>query len=547
MLNTSKKWSLTIHKAKELYADYKQLLKEPGDLTHRPLRLGSGGNVSAELFIARPNEHDPGWAGFFDSKVAPSDFGKSSSPGAVLVLRVEDRWFALTFGTGRFALANDVWEERFGLYTVLNTIRPESVRSIDKQRLDHLQSHVREQSNREAHTREFGIDIEQDILRAVTGMPTDPDQFGERISGSDALHVSFRGGVDSILDFLHLVNARSKEIHYKKEYDWIDNVSRVVDSAVIDELNQKLVATISAGGNPMVWMAVPEIIDWNRVASFRFRTGPKAARRHDIFLEEFLDGFAETPITLDLLKNKDCVALDQDEDECYEWSAFRCLCAEIRRGDHVYVLTNGQWYRVAKSFVQSVESAVAAIDKWEHALPEYDHACEGDYIKDTGKHRRDLAVMDQEWIRIGGGSNKLEFCDLYSHARDIIHLKRKASSSTYSHFFSQALVSAELFRTDEGFRQKVAGLLPDTHELEDHPRVPPKPDRYRVVLGVITDDPGPSVKFPFFSKVGLKNAAKRLAAYGFRVALTNVQVSSSRVQTRKFKRGVRGAGAAGGA
>src|SRR3984957_11587196 len=60
----------------------------------------------------------------------------SSSAKGVLLVRIRHKEanhiFALGFGFGRSLLKEDVIEERFGLKVVLNTVDPESLRSIDK-------------------------------------------------------------------------------------------------------------------------------------------------------------------------------------------------------------------------------------------------------------------------------------------------------------------------------------------------------------------------------------------------------------------------------
>jgi uncharacterized protein (TIGR04141 family) len=105
------------------------------------------------------------------------------------MLRHRDRVFALTFGTGRFHLKQDRLEESFGLHVALNCIGENVVKRIDKYMLDTLSRHTREQASREATASEVGLDIEQDLLRAVTGTPAESG-FGKWISGADTLHLS---------------------------------------------------------------------------------------------------------------------------------------------------------------------------------------------------------------------------------------------------------------------------------------------------------------------------------------------------------------------
>jgi uncharacterized protein (TIGR04141 family) len=63
------------------------------------------------------------------------------------------------------------FEDQFGLRVVLNCIDKDRIKVIDKQTFDAIASHTLEQASQEANAREFGFDIERDILRAVTGTP----------------------------------------------------------------------------------------------------------------------------------------------------------------------------------------------------------------------------------------------------------------------------------------------------------------------------------------------------------------------------------------
>ena len=55
--------------------------------------------------------------------------------------------------------------------------------------------------------------------------------------------------------------------------------------------------------------------------------------------------------------------------------------------------------------------------------------------------------MDCKKIHNGGGHSQLEFCDLFSSGRDLIHVKRYGrSSAPLSHLFAQGLDDAEGLR-----------------------------------------------------------------------------------------------------
>jgi uncharacterized protein (TIGR04141 family) len=146
--------------------------------------------------------------------------------------------------------------------------------------------------------------------------------------------------------------------------------------------------------------------------------------------------------------------------------------------------------------------------------------------------------MDRKNIPIGGGYSKVEFCDVFTNEKDIIHIKRYGGSSVLSHLFSQATVAGELFVSDERFRARVNNLLPESHQLADS-RDRPRDQEYRVVFAIVSQSPRP-LGIPFFSRVSARHAAQRLAAYGYRVALAKISVSETARKLEKYsERGAR--------
>src|SRR5882724_7342302 len=162
------------------------LIKPTIGLDHHKIVIGN--DATADLFIKPRTSEVPDWARFFDGYVNPQVFGTNSSIGAALLVNVRSKYFALTFGTGRSLLVPDCWEEKFGLKVTLNSVGEDTLRSMEKDSLDPLLRHTQEQTSRDANAREFGFDIEQDLLRDVTGKPTDPT-LGHRVSGHKSLHI----------------------------------------------------------------------------------------------------------------------------------------------------------------------------------------------------------------------------------------------------------------------------------------------------------------------------------------------------------------------
>lgn len=493
--------------------------------------IGEGTGKVGVLFVRPSKANPPRWAALFDEYLEPSDLGKTSSAAAVFLVQTKSRAFAITFGQGRHLLDDDSWEERFGLRVALNSIAPDRLRSLDKVTFDTISAHSRIQSSREASAGEFGLDVEQDLVRAVTGIPND-ETAGRRLTGMDALHVSVRVDLVNLKALLRRYLGAFEDDSYKKTFPWVDHIAEVrsallvgqLDGIACDKINKK------EGG---VWLSIPELVDWAKLTGFRFGAGPKAPTVPDVRLKYFLtDVKGGIIVTKRLLDARRVYALDGDDSVVHTWSVYKCLYAEVDYDGYKYVLTGGAWYRVDPDFVKSVDDAFASLPKWEETLPEYKHKDEGEYCKAVAPPGdANYALMDRKTIALGGRYDKIEFCDLFTSKKDLIHLKHYAASSVLSHLFAQGVVSGEAFRSEPQFRSEVLKLLPDSFRWPDEP---PKAEDFRIVFGVISHTPG-DLNLPFFSRVNVRQTARRLKSFGYRVAMTKVQVNEEFAKTKKYK------------
>ena len=147
-------------------------------------------------------------------------------------------------------------------------------------------------------------------------------------------------------------------------------------------------------------------------------------------------------------------------------------------------------------------------------LPPYGAKKEPEYNEYIAiNYANDFDLMDTKTIHIGGGRSSIEFCDLFS--KQLIHVKKYGGSSVLSHLFQQGVVSGELFISSDIFRGKVNDRLSNDYKLENV-KNRPNSTEYEICFAIMSDVPG-DLHLPFFSKVVMKNAVKRLRAYGYKV------------------------------
>lgn len=134
-------------------------------------------------------------------------------------------------------------------------------------------------------------------------------------------------------------------------------------------------------------------------------------------------------------------------------------------------------------------------------------------------------LMDRNLIMFGG--SRIEFCDLYSSERQMIHVKKYTGSSVLSHLFMQGLVSAESF-LDKEFRALVNEKLGNEFTVPERDEDFSVSD-YEVVYVIasrhIREDGKPQI--PFFSKVSLHAAVKQLRRLKYRVSIKGVRLNQA--------------------
>ena len=503
--------------------------------------LSSIKNISiddnATLYYSNSRPKPPSWLyDFFGRDIADSLDSDlyTAYVSAVLIVNVkiktaQYRKFAVAFGLGGWQLLKPgCYEERFGLMTTLNLIKADSIRSIDKSSVGLFPKQAREQVIVASEAADFGIDIEQDLVRAVTGKCLNQDH-GSTITGKDSLHVSAKVNIFNLNDKLRDYFIASKLNVYKDNFDWIDQVAEVKDPVKISSLNDILISKLNSEERGAVWLAVPEIIDWSDVKGFSF-IGDMNYFDDDLGLDNLLNSLDSRgkEVNLDILKKQKIVALNESNNQEFKrWAAWSCIYAEVK-DEHggIYILNNSKWYCVETDFAKLINQEYLSIVEEEEILPPFaiEDSSENSYNERVARING-LTLMDAKNIPYGGGHSKIEFCDLFDYNNSrLYHVKNYGGSSTLSHLFNQGLVSAQLMLSDENFRKSVNNILPTSEQFSP---VEQKPDarKYEVIFSVISESSN-KLNIPFFSKVALKNVKRSLELYGIgKVRLIKIQKS----------------------
>lgn len=480
-----------------------------------------------KVYYSPSQASKPAWVkSFFCGRLGDAAIFTSNAR-AVLLARVvpegyAEKTFAITMGYGKFMLADDVIEDDFGLKVVMNTITPNSLRRINKTNIGGNQKTSNEQLPLESDIDDFGFDIDRDLISTITGHSDEEDYASGIMTGSDLLSLTAEVDVNNLSNFLRATYRRYISTEYKKFFPWIDHIRKVKDSRLIDTLDTELVSRINIG-SPMVWMAVPEVIQWEHIVGFKY-----AGREiyNDINIGTVRDSFREGLTNISQLKGKTITAIRADNEDVYAtWQAYKCLYGEVEVGGKAYCINNGRWFSVDKDFVNLVNAEYNTMPISDRVFLQHSssHKRESDYtVAYVASDPDHLLCMDAKVIQYGGGQSKIELCDVLTTDNTYIHIKPYSSSATLSHLFNQAVVSAELVLGDPLFVSKANDKIKE-QTVNTKFMIDPNGDRPVVILAIISNDNNERPQIPFFSKVALRYTRRRLETDGCKVYIKNIQ------------------------
>lgn len=492
--------------------------------------------LEGRLFVKIPEEKKPKWATFTEEVVGVDlDELSNRSSSALLIIKTPDNTMAFTFGYGRFLLDTKYFVHDFGIKTALNTLKHDSLRSVDLFTLDDQAVQKKSQAARESDVGVFGIDISKDVLRAVTGSPKSGVKL-KNISGGDSVFsFGIELNIDEISDLISTLSGYYNNDSYKGEFSWVDNIRKIKESSEISNLDDHLVTALKAK-SPDICVTIPELADWDSIWGFSF-TRSKNTINPTIETKDYYANLDVGSVSVDSIKRDRLFVYDIYENET-EHQIYKSIYFEYKESDKVYVLFAGAWYEIATDFMTRINNTLSQIPISILPFPEvytWSEVVDGkvkDKIETEGDYNKRAAnthsyyLLDKKLIKSNRTTTSIELCDLMTANKQYIHVKhRKGGSAGLSHLFAQGSVSAEILLGDKEFRKetrkvlkRVSNGLQNTVPLDNF-----KSDGVEIVFVILGEDSSTlKDNLPFFSKVNLSKAFESLSQRGFEVQIAGV-------------------------
>ena len=468
---------------------------------------------------------EPSWMrGFF--KESSDEKLKQANSRVVLIKRItiaeEIRTFALTFGYARFMFKDGVLEEQFGLKIVLNSIEQNQIRKISKTSIGTNQKQSEEQLPKSSDISEFGFDINRDLMKNVSGKSEEEMFEKSMLTGGDIFSLTVSRDIENIEEFLFFCYQEYKKTTYQEKFAWIDNIKYVKDKQMILQLNEKLIKTIKDKNYAQVWLAVPEVVSWEDIKDFRISGIEETF--NDLYIEKLIESLKGDLIDIAKIQNKRIYArASRDElENAYEWSAYRCLVAEISVDGQEYCLNNAKWYKINNDFAAQINKQYSTLELCDTSFVDYANEDEDKYNSKLKDELENSKLLHKYKIAIGGGQgNNIEPCDILWNNK-MIHVKRNGGSSMLSHLFNQALVSCQMWM-DPKFREQLRQKMQDDG-LENEIKEPFHSNEYEIIIAIINKFAEARPKIPFFSKVSICFTASNIQNLGYKVKLKNIKI-----------------------
>ena len=434
-----------------------------------------------------------------------------------LVIDGTKRIFAIPFGNGKHLLNDDVIEEQFGLKVLLNSVSKSGFRQITASNYSDDHRTKNEQTPKKTDITDFGFDIYNDLLRKATAKSEDEMFNNNTITGGEAITVCVPRTIENVDEFIIECYRKYQSDKYKTDFKWIDNIKEVKEKELKNQLNEELVQHINNRDFERVWMAIPEVIEWEKVKDFRFKTDQDGY--DDIDLESFLKFFKSGKVnSVDTLKIRKVYAMEQDSDDpLYVWTVYNCLIAEIDFEGGTYCLNFGKWYKINKDYVSEINDYYNKIPISSIEFPNCVDEKEDEYNEKLHLSLDESILMDKKTVQLSGmGYSKIEVCDVLSKNKELIHVKKNGGSSYLSHLFNQAAVSGEMLLSGE-FRNEANAKIQKVIFENDF-----RASDYTIILAIITRYNTERPHIPFFSKVAIRYAIDGLTRKNYMVKIKNI-------------------------
>lgn len=492
------------------------------------------------VFLKRGIRKQPWWKTYLG---LDSDLSQQLNSAAAFV-EINKRTFVLTFGSGQHLLEEDSYVHDFGTRVVLNAVDPNKLKSADT--LDPESSQRRRtQIPYDGDLALLSFTGDSSVLKRLTGKAkSEHSDLVRSVTGAAGLRVTTPTEPSDLEDLLKRLHELYKSKEFCKTFPDIAQIQPITDPDIVDQLNEKLVASVFDISAPIV-LTVPDVLDYGDETYVQFSGRGASEIFDDVYIKhyrEYLEGrnVSAESFTVADLKHDKLLLLNGSHETNQQWSIYRSLIFEVQEDKdkgYSYHFSDGAWFRVATGLIDSLRDFLDPY--WiEATLPGHQWKSEAEYNSEVSSLHGDIC-LDQTNIS-PSGQTQVEPCDILriGETVEFIHVKIGTSSSMLSHLFNQAANSIQLIRTNEEAEEKLLTLVREkagdaaAHQVKEAL----ENNSYTVSIAIVSHKRTPerkSANLPIFSRISLRRALVALKAMGVTTTIQLVPDATDRAGRAK--------------
>ncbi len=522
-----KRIGLVIYLMKETAINWYDCVDMNKDVQFFPVVPNLG--IEGKIAVAKSRSKEPEWKELLQNFTFEKiEISSNVSNRAVFLVKIKDRIMAITFGYGKSLLRDNFIERDFGVKTALNLLNKDQIRNVNSTSIEDMIVYTQKQSSISTSQQDFSINQFNDILRSISGNANSADD-AISLSGKDSLSVIVKMDISELKSKLtKYLEAYNSNEYIENGFAWVDNVREVKEKNKKENLFAELAKKIERGELEDIYIAPPDIVDWEGVKGFTLSARTYTDIGYDIDYINYFQNIKEGVDLLAKLKRDYLIIVDFEGNEQKVCNIMKAIITQIRLEDKMYVLIQEKWLAVDQDFYEEVHSFSETIPVSNLQFKECKKGeSEGKYNDTIAKSNSDFCLMDKRLIGVKGGKKQIESCDIFTKNKQFIHVKKKHSSSALSHLFSQGKVSAKCFMSDEVYRENVYNIVKNKlgNKVFDF-RCKPNANEYEVVYAIIDEKEKGTIseRLPFFSLVNLMQAVQELDSMNMRFSVAFIKL-----------------------
>ncbi|MBK7622902.1 MAG: TIGR04141 family sporadically distributed protein [Kineosporiaceae bacterium] len=286
---------ITMYLMREGLRASRDLLRRGERYDEVPLKAAPEPGMTWQLYTFRSQQAPVRWANDLGVIAERPDALKltGQSSGAVLLVEIDHRLFALTFGTGFHAIDPQHYEPDFGLRVAANSIDPSKIKLAEARGLGKGSRNA--VSSLPVPNRLFALRLatNEEWIRRMGGQALDTE-FALSISGADSLRLSLEDV--SLMDLpavLRKVLAKFSSDAYKEHLPQLDHFRRLATShPLIPQLDARVLEELRAR-QPDLGFAAPDEFHFYEVDCFVLKRRRRTCTLNDLSTAAVYDALDE--------------------------------------------------------------------------------------------------------------------------------------------------------------------------------------------------------------------------------------------------------------